>query len=175
MKQKMNELIQEISSNLTQVSSSAKDEERVMRAMLNDREYKVGVFSKEGKVGEMCPAEEAREMLGSVIASTVKISQDEAKKLADQHDFKKSESQAFVNISKEFVNTYVQTGRKLPLGAREKSDVAVSLKKIEDTSRTYPRKVGVGADGKGIYEKAETSVKAHESIKVHSSCPAWVE
>lgn len=172
---KVNELINEIRTNLSQTSSSAKDEERVMRAMLNDREYKVDVYSKEGKIGEFCPAEEARNMIASVIASTVKISNEEAKKLADAHEFKKSESQAMINISKEFINTYLQTGRKLPLGGRKYSDVKLSEKHVEATTKAYQRKIGVNADGSPRYEKAFADVKAHNTIRVHSSCPEWIK
>ena len=35
---------------------------------------------------------------------------------------KKKEAEKFVNVSKEFVNTYLGTKRKLPLGGREKTN-----------------------------------------------------
>lgn len=175
MRNKVDELVNEIKTNLTQTSSSNRDEERVMRAMLNDREYKVGVYTKEGMVGEYCPAEDVRSMLTTVIANTVKISQEEAKSLADNHEFKKSESQTMVNLSKEFVNSYLQTGRKLPLGGREKSDVSLSRKEIPDSIVTYPKRVGVNADGSVKYENGKAEVKAHESVRVHSSCPKWIK
>lgn len=175
LKTTVENLISEIDTVRSQVSSSSKDEERVMRAMLNDREYKVGIYTKEGKTGEICPAQEARGMITSVIKSATKVSVEEAAKLADAHEFSKSESQAMINISKEFVNTFMQTGRKLPLGGRETSDVSLSLKKVEDSVRSYPRKIGVDAEGEGIYGTAEANIKAHKSIRVHSSCPDWVK
>lgn len=171
---KVSELVQEIRSNLNQTYSSTKDEERVMRAMLNDQEYSVGLYSKEGKVGEFNPSESARSMIASVISATTGVSKDEAQKLANDHVFRKSESQSFVDISKEFVNTYTQTGRKLPIGGREKSDVALSLKELPDRIVTYPKKIGVNPDGSSIYENGEVKVKAHNSLKVHSSCPEWI-
>lgn len=172
---KVQELLVEIRSNLNQTYSSTKDEEKVMRAMLNDKEYSVGVYSKEGKIGEFSPSEAARSMIASVVSATTGVSKDEAQKLADDHVFKKSESQAFVDISKEFVNTYTQTGRKLPLGGRQKSDVALSLKELDERKVTYPKKVGVNPDGTGRYENGEALVKAHNTLKVHSVCPDWVE
>ena len=168
-------LIEEIRAGLSQTSSSARDEERVMRAMLNDRTYKVGVYGKDGKVAEYCPSEEARKMIGSINQSTTKMGVTEAQNLANAHEFKKAEAEVFVGIAKEFVNTYVQTGRKLPLGGREKSDIDLSLKEVEATTRTYPKKVGVNADGTSRYVKAEAKVPAHQSVRVHSSCPDWVK
>lgn len=165
------ELIQEIKKELTQTSSSGKDEVKVMKAMLNDKEYSVGVYDNTGKVGEYCPREDAEALVSSVISSAAKISKDEADKLADNFEFKKADAQQFVNISKEFVNTYLQTGRKLPLGIRETSNVALSLKHEKETEKPCPRKIGVDENGKGIYKSEKTKINAHDTIKVHSSCP----
>jgi predicted DNA-binding protein (UPF0251 family) len=173
--EKVNELLNDIKSNLSQKSASQKDEVRVMRAMLNDRDYEVGVYGKSGKVGTFSPAKTARTVVASVMASAAKIPQAEAEKLADAHEFKKSEAAGMVEISKEFVNTFIQSGRKLPLGGREKSDVGLSLKVVEAGVRSYPRQVGVDSNGKPIYDgKGEVNVNAHESIRVHAPCPTWV-
>ena len=168
-------LLNEIKSNLSQTASSSKDEVKVMKAMLNDKEYKVDIYGKNGKEGEYCPAEDARKMVASVMSSSAKIPQSEAEKLMENYEFKKSEATSMINISKEFVNTFIKTGRKLPLGAREKSNVSLSLKEVEESTRTYPKKVGVNADGTDRYEKAETKISAHESVKVHAPCPSWVK
>lgn len=173
--EKLNELISEIKSNLSQTSSSQKDEVRVMKAMLNDREYKVGVYGKDGLESTYCPADDARQMMAGVLSSAAKIPQSEAEKLMENYEFKKSDATSMINISKEFTNTFVQTGRKLPLGGREKSNISLSIKEVEATTRSYPKKVGINADGSARYEKAETKVGAHQSIKVHASCPSWVK
>lgn len=173
--EKVHELLNEIKTNLSQTSSSQKDEVRVMKAMLNDRDYAVGIYGKDGKEGEYCPANDARAMMSSVISSAAKVSQPEAEKMMDAYEFKKSDATTMINISKEFVNTFVQTGRKLPLGGREKSNVALSLKDIEASTRSYPKKVGVNDDGTARYEKAETKVGAHQSMKIHAPCPSWVK
>lgn len=173
---KVNDLVNEIKAGLSQISSSAKDEERVMRQMLNDREFEVTVWGKDGQVeGQYSPAQDARDMIASVISSTTKISQDEAKVLAADHEFKKSEAQSMIRVSKEFVNTYLQTGRKLPLGGRENSDVALSLKDVGQREITFPKKVGVDSNGEGIYEKGKATIAAHSSLKVHAACPEWVK
>lgn len=171
----VNALVKSIREGLTQQNSSQKDEVAVMRAMLNDREYQVGVYGKEGQIGTFCPASEAREMAASVIAGAAKIATAEARQLADEYDFTKSDAQNMVNISKEYVNTYLQTGRKLPLGGRETSDVSLMQKNVEATQRTYPKQVGVDQDGNKVYEKATTEVKAHTTIKAQGSCPSWIK
>ena len=42
------------------------------------------------------------------------------------------------------------------------------------TTKRYPKKVGVNPDGSTRYENAESTVPAHEGLKVKSPCPDWV-
>ena len=44
----VNGLLEEISTGLSQVSSSRKDEIRVMQAMLSDPSYEVSIYGKDG-------------------------------------------------------------------------------------------------------------------------------
>lgn len=173
--EKVRELVAEIKQNLSQTSSSQKDEARVMRAMLNDREYEVGLYTKEGKEGTYCPAKDIRGMISSVLSSAAKVPQAEAEKLIEAYEFKKSDAVTMVDVSKEFVNTFLQSGRKLPLGGREKSNVSLSLKPIDAHITTYPKQIGVDSNSKAIYGKAEAKVNAYEGVKVYSPCPSWVE
>ena len=168
-------LIDEISTGLSQVSSSRKDETRIMQAMLSDDKYVVSIYGKDGVEGTYSPAGDFRAMCASVISNAAKVPMAEATQLMDGYAVRKGEATAMVNISKEFVNTYLQTGRKLPLGSREKSDVSLSLKKVEASTRLYPQKVGVNDDGSDRYSKTATTVPAHESVRVHAPCPSWVK
>lgn len=168
-------LVKEIKDGLSQVSSSTKDEIRIMQAMLNDTDYEVGIYGNSGLKGTYNPAKDFRSMMSSVVSSTTKISKEEATALVDTHEVSKSEATSMVNVSKEFINTYIATGRKLPLGGREKSNIAISGKEVEETVKTYPKKIGVNEDGSGRYESGERKVPAHFTAKVYSSCPEWVK
>lgn len=174
MSETMN-LVKEIKEGLSQTSASCKDELKVMKSMLNDKDYVVDVYNNDGVVGQYSPYEDARTMVSSIISSAAKVSKAEADNLAANYEFKKNESETLVNISKEFVNTYLQTGRKLPLGKREKSNVSLSIKEVEETTRMYPKKVGVNKDGSDRYEKVETHVPSYTGIKVIAPCPKWVK
>lgn len=169
------ELVKEIKDNLSQESSSQKDEVRVMKAMLNDRDYEVGVYGKEGLEGTYSPFKDSRKMISSIISSAAKIPAAEAEALADAHDFKKSEAESMVGISKEFINTYIDTNRKLPLGGRELSNVSLIKKEVPESVRTYPHKVGVNEDGTARCEHPTVNVKAHNRIRVIAPCPKWVK
>ena len=168
-------LLEEISSGLSQVSSSRKDETRIMQAMLSDPSYEVNVYGKDGIEGTYNPANDFRSMCSSVITNVAKVPAAEAAQLMDNYTVTKGEASSMINISKEFVNTFLKTGRKLPLGAREKSDISLSAKIVEESTRLYPQKVGVNDDGSDRYSKTPTTVPAHESIRVHAPSPSWVK
>lgn len=170
MEANVKKLVEEIKDGLSQQGSSLKDENAVMRSMLNDKDFKADVYSKDGVVGQVCPFEEAREMVSSVLNKTAKIPAAEAEELANNHMFTKGESSNMIAISKEFVNTYLETGRKLSLGKRADSDISLIPKDVPDSVRTYPKKVG-----ENEYVKGEVKVPAHKSIKVSSPCPDWLK
>lgn len=117
--QSLNEVLSDIKQNHKQVSASQKDEVRVMQTMLNDTSYEVGVYAKEGKVGTYNPAQDFRTMEASIVSSVAKISKGEAESVVSEYEVTKSDASTMVNVSKEFVNTYLSCGRKLPLGGRE--------------------------------------------------------
>ena len=168
-------LIEEISGGLSQSSSSRRDEVRVMQAMLSDPNYEVSIYGKDGVEGTYNPTNDFRAMCASIISGAAKVPAYEATQLMSDYSVTKAQAASMVNISKEFVNTYLQTNRKLPLGARAASDVALSLKKVEASTRTYPQKVGVNDDGTDRYSKVCTTVPAHDSVRVHAPCPVWVK
>ncbi len=168
-------LLEEISTNLSQKSASRKDELRIMQAMLSDPSYEVSIYGKDGIEGTYNPANDFRSMCASVMSHTAKIPMAEANQLMNDYQVSKTEAGSMINISKEFVNTFIKTGRKLPLGSRETSDISISHKKVEASTRLYPQKIGVNDDGSDKYSKTATTIPAHDSIRVHAPCPAWVK
>ena len=168
-------LLNEISTNLSQKSASRKDEVRIMQAMLSDPSYEVNIYGKDGIEGSYNPTTDFRSMCASIMSHTAKIPMAEANQLMDDYQVSKTEAGSMINISKEFVNTFIKTGRKLPLGARETSDISLSQKKVEASTRLYPQKIGVNDDGTDKYSKTATTIPAHDSIRVHAPCPSWVK
>ena len=169
---KTTELIAEIKKNLSQQNASHKDEVAVMQSMLSDPSYEVAVYKKDGPVGTYNHCKEFRGMCSSIIESTTKIPAAEAQAVMENYSVKKSEADAMVGISKEFIHTYLATGRKLPLGGRETSDVSLSPKSIPESVRSCPRRVGGAGEG---YSRVPTTIPAHNAVRVHAPCPSWVK
>lgn len=166
-------LVNDIKTHLTQKSASTRDEVRVMKAMLNDRNFQYSEYSNSG-VTQHCPATEFRGMMANIVSSTTHMPKAEAETLVNSYEAKKSDAETMVKLSKDFLNTALRTGRSVNLGGTEKSNISIQLKDVEMTTKRYPKKVGVNPDGSTRYENAESTVPAHEGLKVKSPCPDWV-
>lgn len=169
------ELVNDIRANLTQASASTRDEITVMRAMLNDRDFYVTTYNNDGSTVQHCPAEDFRKMTAGIVASTAKISQNEADALVAGYECKKSDAETMVGLSKDFINTALRTGRKINFGGTEHSNISIQLKNIPESTKRYPRKNGVNADGTPKYEDGVSVIPAHEGLKVTNPCPTWVK
>lgn len=153
----------EIRDRVNTKSSSRKDEVTVMRAMLNDPSYQVGVYGKEGKIGDYSPYADARKMFANIISETTKIPQAEAQELSNGYELTKSDATTMVNLSKEFVNTYLYTGRKLPLGGRKNMDASLILKKVKSRDKKVPK------------SDAVTQIPEHDAIRAMCPYPSWLK
>ena len=169
------ELIKLIADTRTQTSANAKDENRVAVAMLNDPTFSVDVYKKDGIVGTYSPYEDARIMVAGIIKDTAKISDSEATKLASEYQFGKSEAQTMINFGKEFINTYLETGRKLPLGCREKSNCSLVRHVKEARTNSFPVPTGVDASGNKTYGTTTGTTPEYNTIKVSGACPTHLK
>lgn len=179
---RVKDLIKEINASrnptdnrITYDTKSQKDELAVMKAMLNDKSYKVNIYGPDGLEGSICPSDIVRNTVSSVIVGTTGITDKEAKALVDKYEFTTKEAKGFIDFSKEYINTYLLTGRKLPLGGRETSNVSLIRKTIPAGYVKYPVKVGEDEHGRNICESEETYVEQYHSIKVYGPCPVWVK
>ena len=88
--------------------------------------------------------------------------------------FYRAKSSSF--ISKEFINTYLECGRKLPLGARETSNCALIRKHREAKVNTFPVASSIDANGEKVYTTSPGTVTPeYDTIRVIGSCPAYLK
>lgn len=169
----LKDIIENIKSERKQTSSNSKDEIRIMKAMLNDSSYKVDIWGRSGIEGQYCPYEESRNMIANIIKDSTKISSKEAQELANNYEFGKQEATIMIGIAKEFINTYIDTGRKLPLGGREDSNISIAKKVRPETDKIVSKKIGVNNDGTDKYEQVAITIPEHATLKVYGSAPIW--
>lgn len=163
------ELMKEIKDSNPR-GGSFKDEVRFMKAMLNDPIFKVGIYTSKGKEGDYSPRESARALAAGIISGAASIPKKEAMTISADYQFTNTDAANIVRISKEFVNVYTDTGRKLPLGQREESHITLSKRDVKAHTRNYPKAVEKG--GKTVYEISQVKVPAHTTMKALSKCPA---
>ena len=170
MEMTVKELVTSIKKDLSQSSASIKDEVTVMMAMMNDKTFKVDELGKDGQVlSSYCPADVADALATSIIKGATKVSTAEAEELAKNYQYGKKEATAMVTLSKEFVNTYLDTGRKMKFGNREGKSLVLKQTEKEATSCTYPKRVGYDDSGKPIYQLATSEISAYKDVKAVSS------
>ena len=163
------DLVSSIKKDLRQSSASSKDEVSIMMAMMNDKTFSVEELGKDGQVlGTYCPADVATDLASSIIKGATKVSAAEAEELAKNHQFGRKEATAMVTLSKEFVNTYLDCGRKLKFGSREGKSLVLSQKDKEASSCTFPKRTGYDDNGKPIYQLASTEISAYKEVKAIS-------
>lgn len=154
-------------------TTSQKNEVSVCNLMMNDIQYEVPIYSGSGYQGVYNPAQSFRRAISSAMSNMTGIPRIETDRMVREYEFTPAEATEVLNFSKEFINTYLQTGRKLPLGGREKSNVSLKLKQINSGFVTYPVKIGEDDTGKPICETKETYVGGYETIKVYGPWPQW--
>lgn len=158
----MNDLLSEI-REVTKKSKSVNkvDEVRVMRTMLNDPDFKVGIYDKnKGYVGQRSPREEAVKFIGSAAAVITGLETNNATELASQYEFTNRDATFFVNNAKDYVSTYLSSGRKLPLIQNETSEAALFLDHKEQKEKQCPN-------------GSSTIVPAFDKVVARSKCPKY--
>ena len=158
-------MIEEIrKSNSSKVNK--KQEIEVMAAMVNDYNYKPAILNKQNEVdGYICPAE-CMDKVATQIIKSAGIGATEAEGLAKQYEYTKNDASQLLDVSKEFVNCYMDTGRKLSLGKREKSDITLQQKINEECDKKFHKKVGEASDGSPVMEEFTKHIPEHKTIKV---------
>ena len=159
----MKELMEEIhQATAKQRSANQVDEVRVMKTMINDPSFTVGIYNRnKGYVGQRCPHDEFVKFIGDVTSSISGLEPKHTAELANSYEATKSDASFLVNNAKDFVSTYLQTGRKLPLVQSEDSEAALLLREIESKEKQCP-------DG------SSTVVPSFNKVVCKSRCPKYI-
>jgi hypothetical protein len=153
-------------------TSSQKDEISVMRAMLNDKSYNIDLYGSKGCDRLYNMALETKDMISKVVSNQCNISLDQAKRMVDGYEFDNEDAKTMISASKNFVTTYLKTGRKLAFDATRDTEIALSQKHVPEHTVFHPVKIN-HSDGSSETVIRETKVSAYEQVKAYSKCPTW--
>ena len=141
MASELQQVIKEIKDNTKQVSINKVDEVRVMTAMLNDPEYKVGIYDKNvGHVGDRNPHENAVAFVAHVIAGATQLDTKDSQHLAENYKFTKRDATFMIENMRDFVDVYTKTGRKMNLVQNADSEANIFAKQMPAGSKSVPDK-----------------------------------
>ena len=167
-KSELDSIIKEIKTSAKQISINRIDEVRVMKSMLNDKNFKISIYDKnEGFIGEKCPAEEAEQFIANVIQGTTGLDAKDSKHLAENYEFTKKDAVFMVGNAKDFVEVYMRTGRKLNIIQNGAGEASIFAKDVPATTKTIPARPGSS-------ETKEISTPAYTKIVSISKAPKYV-
>lgn len=160
-------IIKDIKANLTQRSVNKIDENKVMRAMLNDPNFSISVYDKSaGYVGQRCPRKEAVKFLKNVISGATGLDRKDSEHLAENYEFTKGDANFMLTNMRDFLQTYTDTGRKINIIQSEKTEASIFTKPIGATNKKVPDKDNPG-------ESKDVTTAPYIKLVSSSKCPKY--
>ena len=158
------ELLKEIrQATKKQKSASKVDEVRVMRSMLNDDTFKLSVYDKNnGLVGTRCPREEAVKFLTNITTNITGLDKKTVSAMCNEYEFTKKDAMFMLDMSRDFNQVYLSSGRKLPIVQGADSEAAVFYRPIPIKEKKVPATDKV------------TTVPAFNKVICKSKCPKYI-
>ena len=152
-KSQLEELVNEIKKSTSQVAINKVDEVRVMKSMLNDPDYSIGVYDKTvGYVGQKCPHDEAVKFVKNIISGTTGLDSKDSLHLAENYEFTNRDANYLIGNMRDFLYVYTSTGRKINIIQNDKTEANLYARNIPAGTKTVPDK-----DNEGKTKEVPTS------------------
>ena len=149
---------------MKQKSQNKGDEVAVAQTLLNDPDFQVGIYDKnKGLIGTRNVHEEAVKFVANISAEITGLDKKTAEDLANQYTFTKKDANFIINTSRDFVQTYLKTGRKFNLVQSEDAEANIFLKSTPAKEKLIPTKEGTKLVKTGAYQK----------VACKSGCPKY--
>lgn len=160
-------IITDIRKKSKQVSINKVDEVRVMKSMLNDDEFSIGVYDKtQGYIGQHCPHDDAIKFVKNIIQDSTGLDSKDALTLANKYTFTNRDANFLLNNMRDFLYVYTGTGRKINVMQSADTEAALFIKPIGSQEKMIPDK-----DNPGKTKKVTTS--PYMKLVSSSRCPRY--
>lgn len=165
----LEELVLEIKKGTKQVSINKIDEVRVMKCMLNDKDFELGVYDKStGYVGQRNPHNEAVNFVKNIISGATGLDGKDSRHLAENYEFTKRDANFLLDNMRDFIQVYTGTGRKINIMQTSATEACLFTKPIEASTKSVPDK-----DNPGKLKQITTS--PYIKLVSASKCPKYSE
>lgn len=165
--QNMTELMDQIQQiTIKQKSQSISDELRVQQMLLNDPNYEVGIYDRnKGRIGSRNVHTEAVNFIADVSSAITGLERKAAQDCAEKYHFTKKDANFFRNMSRDFIQTYLQTGRKLNIVQAEDSESSIFYRSVEAREKVVPGHEGNKTTVVPGFQKVISRSKAPKYMK----------
>lgn len=159
----MKTIMDEIKETTKKAKAASKvDEIRVMRGMLNDPDFSISIYDKnKGMIGSRCPREEAVKFAANVSSSITGLDIKSATEIANGYEFTKKDAIFLIDNAKDFVSTYLETGRKLPIVQSATTEASLIVRHVDEKTKPVPNGTGT------------TTIPAYDKVVSKSKCPKY--
>lgn len=166
-KSELEVLISDIKKNTSQRAINKVDEVRVMKSMLNDKNFTIGIYDRtQGYVGQKCPHDDAIKFVKNVIQDSTGLDSKDAQHLAENYSFTNRDANFMLSNMRDFLYVYTKTGRKINVMQTADTEASLFTKEVESTTKKIPDK-----DHPGKTKDIKTN--AYTKLVSTSKCPRY--
>lgn len=166
-KSELEEIISEIKKSTTQIAINKVDEVRVMKSMLNDKNFSIGVYDKNiGYIGQKCPHDDAVKFVKNIVAGATGLDNKDAQVLADNYQFTNKDANFLLNNMRDFLYVYTDTGRKINVMQSADSEASLFIREVESSKKQVPDKDNPG-------KTKEVTTSPYTKLVSSSKCPKY--
>ena len=168
-KSELEQIISDIKRNTSQIAINKVDEVRVMKSMLNDKDFTIGIYDKNnGYIGQKSPHNEAVKFAKNIIAGSTGLDSKDAMHLAENYEFTKRDANFLLDNMRDFMQVYMSTGRKINIMQTESTEACLNTTVVKSRDKKIPDKSN---PGNSKFIKTSPFVKLVSS----SRCPKYKE
>lgn len=166
-KSELEQLVSEIKKNTTQIAINRVDEVKVMKSMLNDKNFSIGVYDKNlGYIGQKSPHDEAVRFVKGIVAGATGLDNKDAQVLAEGYQFNNKDANFLLSNMRDFLFVYTGTGRKINVMQSADTEASLYIREIESTKKQVPDKDNPG-------KTKEVTTSPYTKLVSVSKCPKY--
>lgn len=166
-KSELEQIISEIKKSTTQIAANRVDEVRVMKSMLNDKNFSIGVYDRNiGYIGQKCPHNDAVKFVKNIVSGTTGLDNKDSQVLAEKYQFTNKDANFLLSNMKDFLQVYTTTGRKINIMQSADTEAALYTREINSSKKQVPDKDNPG-------KTKEVTTSPYTKLVSVSKCPKY--
>lgn len=166
-KSELEQIVSDIKKSTKQISINKVDEVKVMKAMLNDKDFSLGVYDRtQGYIGQKCPHDDAVKFVKNIITGSTGLDSKDSMHLAEQYEFTNRDANFLLSNMRDFLYVYTGTGRKINVMQSADTEASLFIKPVKSMEKLVPDK-----DNPGKTKKVVTN--SYTKLVSNSKCPKY--